>query len=213
MTVDKMAIFDLDGTLNDIMMYAVKSYQLGIKDMGIPNNISEEQIRSMFGAPWNTITKALLPDIFEEQASELTKNIDKYEFELMEKYGRAFPGVTESLEALRHDGYFISVCSNSKIVYINKVLSTIKIDHLIDYKQELHDGCKKQDMVKLVLDKFNPSVAVMIGDRVYDMEAAQVNNIPFVACLYGCAPDEMKNEKYKIETAHDIYSMVKHALS
>ncbi len=31
----------------------------------------------------------------------------------------------------------------------------------------------------------------MVGDRIYDLEAAEENELPFIACKYGyCAPGE-----------------------
>lgn len=208
MSVDKMAIFDLDGTLNDVNLFAVRAFHKAMEELGITDSLSGEEITSMFGAPWNTITSTLLPNISKETMEKLNELIDKYEFEFVELYGKSFPGTIESLEKLRENGYFIAVCSNSRIVYINKVTAAIGIDHLLDHKQELHDGCKKDDMVKLILDTFVPEKAVMVGDRVYDMDAAISNGIPFIGCMYGCAPHEMETVECKIDGAHQIYDAV-----
>lgn len=208
MSTEKMAIFDLDGTLNDVISYAIDAFYMAMETEQIESNITREQVISMFGAPWHIIAKTAFPNILPDQIKRFNDVIDKYEFELIKERGRTFPGTVESLQKLRDNGYVIVVCSNAKINYIDKVSESIKIDHLIDYKQELHNGFIKNDMVKLILDKFQPKKAIMVGDRFYDKDAAKSNNIPFIGCLYGCAPDEMIDAEYKIESATEIADMV-----
>ena len=43
----------------------------------------------------------------------------------------------------------------------------------------------KADSLRVLLQRVQPEQAVMVGDRFYDMQAANGNHIPFIGCLYG----------------------------
>ena len=44
----------------------------------------------------------------------------------------------------------------------------------------------------------------MVGDRIFDLEAAKANHIPFVGCLYGFGPNELSKADIVVEHASEI---------
>ncbi len=208
-TIEKLAIFDLDGTLNRTDLYAVDAAIMALAEFGITDFSREDIIRISFGAVMSDALKIFMPNATDEQKEQYLDKYRTYEFELLEKNGRAFDGVVESLTSLKNDGYKIAICSNASVRYINLVASTIGIMPYIDYIQPLLPGLTKNDTLKLLLEKVNPQKAVMVGDRVFDHDAAKFNGLKFIGCLYGFSPEEMADADVKIESASQIYGAIK----
>ncbi len=207
--IEKLVVFDLDGTLNRTELYAVDAALMALSEFGITNFSREDIIRISFGAVMSDALKIFMPNATDEQKKQYLGRYRIYEFELLEKNGRAFDGVVESLTSLKNDGYKIAVCSNASLRYINLVLNTIGLMPFIDYIQPLLPDLTKNDTLKLLLDEVKPQKAVMVGDRIFDHDAAKANGLKFIGCLYGFCAGEMADADVKIESASQIHGAVK----
>ncbi len=204
----KLVVFDLDGTLNQTMLYAEEAHRLALEHFGV-THLSGEEIISYFGARPQDYVKDMLPDFTHEQHEEYHKIVAKYEQELMRVHGKEFDGVTESLISLRADNYLIAVCSNSSNRYISSVLKALNLTEYVDLIQELLPNMIKDDTLRILLNEVKPDKACMVGDRIYDKNAAMTNNIPFIGCGYGYNEEEVKNSDYTVYSAHELYNAVK----
>ncbi len=203
----RLAVFDLDGTLNQTMLYAVEAHRLALNKMGV-FHLTDEEITSHFGSRPEDYVKEMLPNHSEEDHALYHKHVGKNEHELMIKHGKAFDGVKESLIALRKDGVIIAVCSNSSNRYITAVLKAIGLYELVDHIQQLLPNMIKDDTLKILLDEVKADKACMVGDRIYDKNAAIVNKIPFVGCAYGYNASEVEKSDYTVYTADELYNAV-----
>ncbi|MEG0693523.1 MAG: HAD family hydrolase, partial [Oscillospiraceae bacterium] len=107
------------------------------------------------------------------------------------------------------DGYLIAVCSNASERYIRMVLNALNIIDKIDYIQPLLPDLIKDDTLRLLLTREKPEKAVMVGDRVFDKNAARANNIPFIGCMYGFENSEVSDADIAIKTPSEINDAVK----
>ena len=64
------------------------------------------------------------------------------------------------------------------------------------------------ELLDLLLQREEPEAAVMVGDRIFDMEAARGNSIPFIGCLYGYCPAEMAGSDRTVDCAAAIFDAV-----
>jgi phosphoglycolate phosphatase len=202
-----LVIFDLDGTINQTALYAVEATKKALLDLNAPH-IDEQQIRSLFGARPADYVKIYFPKGDESVFQEFLKLEAHYENELMDRYAKAFDGVENSIRSLKNDGFHLAVCSNSSTRYITRVLKTIGLFHFFDEIQPLMAGMTKKDTLKQLLDRTRPQKAVMIGDRIYDKEAAHANQIPFIGCLYGYSPQEVLDADRTVLNGSELYSAV-----
>ena len=113
------------------------------------------------------------------------------------------------LSQLKADGYDTAICSNSSERYIRMVLEALSISQWIDYIQPLIPDLTKEDTLRLLLEREKPPAAVMVGDRFYDKDAAQANGLPFIGCLYGFCPDEVRDGDAAVESPLDINDAVR----
>ncbi|MGI5959479.1 MAG: HAD family hydrolase [Massiliimalia sp.] len=203
----KLIVFDLDGTLNQTNLYAVEAVRMALADFGV-TGYTDEEIQSHFGERPADYTKTYFPNASEEVRNNFLKAEARHEDQLLEQYGKPFDGIPEVLSKLKQQGYLLAVCSNSSIRYISLVLKTLKIDSYMDYLQPLLPGMIKDDTLKILLEQVNPDSAVMVGDRIYDQNAAKANHIPFIGCAYGYNPKEMESADFVAHSPMDILNGV-----
>lgn len=204
----QLVVFDLDGTLNQTNLYAVDAVRYALRDLGV-TGISDAVICSHFGSRPEDYVKSYFPDGNKETLAEFLRLEAKYEDELMAERARAFDGAQESLRRLKEDGFMTAICSNASRRYIELVLKTLELATYIDEIQPLLPEMTKNQTLKLLLERVRPEQSVMIGDRIFDQDAADANQIPFIGCAYGYNPEEIAGADIIVSHAGDLYQAVR----
>jgi len=195
----KLAVFDLDGTLSQTDLFSVPAHLETMKEMGYPV-LSPEEIKRTYGMVQSDYLNALIGDSESEKAMKYLRRVAALEDEFVLTKGKPYDGIAEMLKGLKAEGVETAVCSNASLRYITMVLKAYNIYEFIDYIQPITIGLSKIDTLGILLENTKPTSAVMVGDTGYDRKAAEMNNIPFIGCLYGFRPEEVKGE-YAVETA------------
>jgi phosphoglycolate phosphatase len=188
-----LLVFDLDGTLVDSVpdLCAALNQMLGergrrpltapqVKRMvgdGVPALVARALAASGAG-PSDAVTA--LPrflEIYEASAAELT---------------RPYPGVPETLTALRHRGYRTAVCTNKPQRATIAVLQGLDLLPLFDgVAGGDYFPVKKPDrdhLLGLIHELAGrPDATAMIGDNENDAAAAHAAGVPLVLMRYGYA--------------------------
>ncbi|WP_154888071.1 HAD family hydrolase [Longibaculum muris] len=199
-------IFDIDGTLNQTSLYAIKAYKNALKKWQI--EVTDEEIIACFGLTPEDIVKKFFGTLSDSELEEWRHDIVSSEFELMDQCARCFEGTKEMLKGLKEKGYQLAICSNAYPEHIKKVLESIGLTDFFHEIAYLKKGDSKKDVLAHILKNINYEKACMVGDRIFDLEAARVNNIPFIGCLYGYAPNEIKNAEYTVCKPIDILNII-----
>lgn len=209
---EKLIVFDLDGTLHRTDAFAVKLHQIVQNEFGYPVQTAE-QIRSTFGAPASEYLPFLLPGSDEEIRRRYSHRIIELENENL-YLAEAYPGTAEMLRQLRGDGWVTAVCSNSSLRYISSVLKAIRLDDLIDEIQPLEDSFhSKAESLAHLVERLQPQKALMVGDTVFDLDAARKNSLPSIGCLYGFRPKEMEAADKRVDAPANIPAAAQELLS
>ena len=208
---DKLVVFDLDGTLNRTDLFAVDAHLTALREHG-RTDVLPEEVAATFGAAWQDYMKVLLPDADLATWKAYQARVAELEVVFMKERGAPFAGAEQMLGELRGLGYRTAVCSNASARYITVVLETLGLAPLIDCIQPLVAGMSKKDTLRLLLARETPAKAVMVGDRCYDLEAARANGIPFIGCLYGFNPEEVKAADKTVRHASEITACVQELL-
>lgn len=204
----KLIVFDLDGTLNQTNLYAVKAHLLALAEYGITDK-SEALIESGFGARAEEYVKLYLGETDKATQRTYLNKVAAYEKQLIGEFGKEFTGTSQALSSLKSDGYELAICSNSSERYITMVLDALNLMQFISYIQPLLPDMTKKDTLRVLLEKVKPQKAVMVGDRIYDKEAAKANHIPFIGCMYGYNKEEVADADEVVTSAAEIYDAVK----
>ena len=109
-------------------------------------------------------------------------------------YTRPIPGVVETQAALRESGHKLAVCTNKMQHFADKVLDALELGTFFEtVVGGGATGFYKPDPEHLgaVLERLGlgPDGAVMVGDGINDVAAAQALDMPVVVVTYGYSPE------------------------
>ncbi len=179
--------FDLDGTLTDPKPGITRSiqYALGKLDRAVP---AEDELTWCIGPPLHGSLKKLLgSDDLADRALLLYRErfADIGIFE-----NQIYPGIEDVLSALSRSGRRLFVATSKANVYAERIIDHFKLRVYFErvFGAEL-DGTRsdKTDLLGHALQsmRIDPSQAMMIGDRSYDMVGARNNGMIAIGVLYG----------------------------
>ena len=179
-----LVIFDIDGTLNMTETYGIAAYHKALEQMGA-DHFTDEQLRDRIGATFTEDVKYFFGERAAELIDEFSALIEQLWFAEVEEKAQLFPGVLQMLHSLKENGHQLAICSNATEEEIAVILKALHVEQEFDYVQGLTPKDSKADSLRVLLQRVQPEQAVMVGDRFYDMQAANGNHIPFIGCLYG----------------------------
>jgi len=179
-------IFDLDGTLIDSAPDIARALNRLLAELGRPplavaavrrliGDGAPELLRRAIGAGDATIDPAAMSALFERYRG--------FYLETATHSTRTYPGVVETLGALRNAGHRMVVCTNKFQTPTMKILDHFGLTPFFD---GVAGGdatpARKPDprhiLAALALAKCGGEHAAMIGDGVNDARAAQAAGIP-----------------------------------
>lgn len=182
MTMHKPVVFfDWDGTLADSMELCVREIQTALREMG-HSPIPEAVIRRCNG-PTYAQSVGILGLTPEEGPLFLRLRVEA-ELRLVPTVQKLFPGVPEMLRDLRQD-YDLAIVSNGLPEYLALSLRLTGLADCFVRAQAQIPGKTKPEALRGLLAELQPPRAVMIGDRLGDVEAGVQNQLPVIAACYG----------------------------
>ena len=203
-------LYDLDGTLTDPRVGITKSIEYALAHFGIDvENLNE--LTKFIGPP--------LRDTFREyysfSDSDVKVAVDKFQEYFAEQglyENIIYDGIAEMLRAQYEDGRKIVLATSKPQVFAHKVLEQFEIDkyfELIVGSELSGERSDKAEVIKYAVDTLaiNPSDAIMIGDRKYDVIGSRAHGIDSIGVLYGySSKGELKEAgaNYIVETVEEL---------
>jgi phosphoglycolate phosphatase len=179
--------FDLDGTLTDPKPGITRSiqYALGKLDWPIP---PADELTWCIGPPLRGSMKKLLgSDELADRGVALYRerfaDIGLFENEV-------YPGIEDTLSTLAQSGRRMFVATSKAHIFAERIIDHFKLRVYFErvFGAEL-DGTRsdKSELLRHALQstRIDPSQAMMIGDRSFDMVGARSNGMTAVGVLYG----------------------------
>ena len=183
-------IFDLDGTLTDSKPGILSCLRkvLDARNMG-----DQGPLDRFVGPPVEEWAVELLPQGSEEERAALANDYRAC-------YGRegwqnnsVFPGVRELLTQLRREGFPLYVCTSKQQHFAERILDLFELTPffvaIYGDKAEFSSHSKVDLLANLLREcSLGRDSAWMIGDRIYDIEAAHENHLRCLAAAWGYGP-------------------------
>jgi phosphoglycolate phosphatase len=182
-------LFDLDGTLTNSRIGNIRCFKYALAKMGLKAP-PVAVLTACIGPPLRTSFAKLLdtrdPTVIETGLAHFR---DRYTTTgLFES--EPYPGMADMLATLRHAGLSLFVVTSTPTYFAWKILEHFS---LAAYFEEIYgpklDGTydDKGDLIKFVLGQrgLDPASTLMVGDRRFDMEAAEKNGIAGLGVTYG----------------------------
>lgn len=182
-------LFDLDGTLTDSSEGITKSVAYALQHFAIPTT-DLQTLNKFIGSP--------LIDSFQQfygmDPAQAQTAVNKYR-ERFSQTGifenRVYPGVPELLSALKLQGKQLLVATSKPTVFAERILDHFNLRQYFDFVAGSGlDGTRpnKTAVIRYALEQQNIDLlrkTIMVGDRQYDMAAANQVGIDSLGVLYG----------------------------
>ena len=183
-------IFDLDGTLWDATGVTAATWVevLGRHpDVTPAMKLDRNAVCRYMGLTNEELAGIFFPSLPYEAAFALMQESCALENEwLPVRGGILWPGVEETLRALKEEGYRLFVVSNAQDGYIESFLTAHRFwDLFEDRESSGRTGHGKAENIRDVILRRGLNSPVYVGDTVSDAEGAHGAGIPFVYCRYG----------------------------
>lgn len=184
-------LFDVDGTLISLDGAAL-AVQKAIKELGLPVPDKETLIKKAFGYRSDEFFPALFP-----KHGHLVKKFKELQIKvyLEEHLANPFPGVKETLEKLRKDGFKIGIVTTK-----NKHTGSFALhDNDLPYDvlitaDDVKNRKPNPEPVLLACKKLGvgPAECIFIGDDVFDIQAGKAAGTKTCGTTAGkCSGEEL----------------------
>ncbi|SDE32797.1 HAD-IA family hydrolase [Kordiimonas lacus] len=178
--MNKLVIFDCDGTLVDSQHMIVGTMHETFEELGLPV-LTDAEVRAIVGLSLVEAMAALLPEAeraFHELATEKYKaNFYKRRVEQAAGPDPLYPGTLEVLESLNADGYVLGVATGNSVRGLERVLKEHSIGHHFVTLQTAdgHPSKPHPSMIHTAIAEAGSHAdqTVMIGDTSFDMMMAR----------------------------------------
>lgn len=184
----KLLIFDWDGTLADSVGRIVEAMQVAAQRAGYPQR-DELSIKGIIGLGLPEAILTLYPEMTPAQIVVFRQCYADVYIAMDAEPSPLFPGVVESLEAFRADGYRLAVATGKARRGLDRVLEAHGWQSYFDITRAADETASKPDplMLKQILAHCDvrPEQALMVGDASFDLLMARNAGIDAVAVGYG----------------------------
>ncbi len=190
----KYILFDLDGTLTDSAPGIINCIKYACGKMGI-SCPSDGALSAFVGPP----LLAMMQKTFSLSDSDSEKMLALYR-ERFSKVGlfenSVYPGVREMLASVKKAGKKLALATSKPEVYAVRILEKFSLIEYFDAVtgSELSGAhVEKRDVMAMSMKKLSAERAetLMVGDRKYDLEAANALGVDALFVSYGyAAPGE-----------------------
>lgn len=177
--------FDWDGTLCDSMQLCIEENRSTLADMELPPKPE-------------TVLRACNGPTFEEAAPMLgipSDRLDEYcrirlgnALALVPKVNHLFPGAKDMLLTLREQAD-LCIVSNGTQAYLTRCILHFGLEGVFRRIVSSRPGHTKTENLAALLAELKPERAIMVGDRLGDLQAGKANGLRTVAAAFGYGSD------------------------
>jgi excinuclease ABC subunit C len=186
----RLIIFDLDGTLVDTFHDIAAAANHGLSLLGRPEQDLDLIVSRVGGGGRNLMAKCLGEGATDDEIDRAFAGWKEYYLAHPCVHARPYPGVRETLEAMRRRGVRLAVLSNKLHELTVEILHRLELSEYFDAIQgETPSKPRKPDPGEILrwIEEYGLSrdEVVMVGDGEADVRVARNAGVGLVAVSYG----------------------------
>jgi phosphoglycolate phosphatase len=205
--------FDLDGTITDSLEGAANGARYMFKNIGY-TGYEEKKLKRFLGPP---VIHHLISEygFSKESAAEAYKYYREYYLSKGMYENRVYEGITEAVRKISSSGKSVYIATSKPIPQAMEIARHFGIDGLFDgifgAQPDLGITLKRDVLENAIKSIGSSGNAVMVGDRIYDIEGGKHVGIDTVGVLYGYGEFEELEEAgcdYIVDTVEDLSELL-----
>lgn len=190
MTVS-FVVFDWDGTLSDSKANIVACLRRTLTALEAPAG-GDDELASVIGLSLDDVGRALIPGADASVVNAFTAQYREQWFASGVPASKLFPGVTETLAALRGRGLPLAVATGKNRAGLDRELKEHAIGDQFVATRTADETLSKPDpqMLNELLDEVGVAAehTVLVGDSHWDLQMANAAGVRAIAVSYGAQP-------------------------
>ena len=201
--------FDIDGTLLDSAPADLAGLQAALKaELGL--ELPAEALLNTFGMPGREILSAI--GVAEEDHARVMR-VWKRGKRDRAAWMRVFPGIAETLAALRERGVLLGVVTSKRPESYAADFTPFGLDGYFDILVTCADTALHKphpEPLYKVLERAGAGAreALYIGDSVYDRDCARAAGVDFALATWGSAHPDMEGVTWRLGKPEDILDIL-----
>jgi HAD superfamily hydrolase (TIGR01549 family) len=181
-----MVVLDVDGTLVDSNYHHVSCWARAFEGVGVA--VPLWQIHRAIGMGGDRLVAEVAGDDVERQHGREVRDRWEREYDSVIDEVRLLPGARELLAALREHGIGVALASSSIPKHAEKAFDLLAAGDLADAATTSEDGTESKpdpELINEALSRVESDHACVVGDSVWDIEAARRAGLPAYGVLTG----------------------------
>jgi HAD superfamily hydrolase (TIGR01549 family) len=184
--VTPAVIFDVDGTLVDTNYQHALAWFRAFRQNGV--TVPVWIVHRAIGMGGDQLVAAVAGEEVEREKGDEIRDAEKPLYMSMVDEVQAFEGATELLRELNDRGHRLILASSAKQDEVDLYLDLLAARDLVagwTTSADVEETKPEADLVEAALEKAGTRDAVMVGDTVWDVEAAKRARIPTIGVMSG----------------------------
>lgn len=187
-------LFDFDGTVADTGEGIKRSVAYSLVKMG-RTALPDTMLSRFIGPPLHDSYKKYSGMTDEEAETAILRFRERYvDIGLYESH--LYPGIVQLLQELRDAGAYVGIASAKPQFMLERLAEYYEIDSLLNtivgIGLDRHSADKRDLILRALPEGVDRKQVCMVGDRLYDIEAARALGIGAIGVDYGYAlPGEL----------------------
>ena len=182
----RAVVLDVDGTLLDSNYHHAIAWSRAFEQAGV--DVPVWRIHRSIGMGGDKLVGAVAGDDVEEAHGDEVRDRWQKEFDSLIEETRLLAGAKELLAALRARGLSIALASSSIPAHAQYAFDLLDADELTDAATTAEDAEESKpdpELIEEALSRLGTRCGCVVGDSVYDVEAALAAGVPAYAILTG----------------------------
>ncbi len=199
-------LFDLDGTLTESGIGITRSVAYAFEKLGLP--VPAQEILDRFVGP-PLVAVFMEYGNLDEAGGHRATEIYRERFSTIGwKENRLYPGIAPLLKELKKQGAYLAIASAKPEVFVKRIAEYFGFakyfDKIVGIKFETTHADKCEIIAEALDGRTDLSHAAMVGDRLYDMEAARKMGLRAIGVSYGYGSMEELEKSGAEEIVHTV---------
>ena len=181
--------FDLDGTITDSKPGILKCIRHALDAKGVP--YTEEQLDQMVGPPFRVSMRDIL-GVTDTALIEDMIRLYRGEYEVSGwRDCTVYPGMRELFARLKEGGIRLAVATSKPLRFTVMMLDGLELSRYFDFIGGAESDSSRDSKIAVIryvmenLGMRSPEGALMVGDRLYDMDGAKEAGMHSAGVLWG----------------------------